>query len=674
MKTFIIATMIVVAILAGGTIYKEDITSADQIPTLKEEVQHQTVSQRISACFTRYHYRKFDLNVEFASKIFDRYLNMLDHNHNVLLASDITQFATQKSRLANELKSGKLDLLYEMYNLSKKRCFERYQYALAQLIKPMDFNGNDSIEIDRSKTPWPMAKATLDKLWYNKVKYDRLNLKITGKDDKEIRNILTKRYQLAIQRLTQSNSEDVFQMIMNAFANEIDPHTNYLSPRNTEKFNTKMSLLLEGIGAVLQMNDDYIVINSLVPGGPAENSKAINVSDRVVGVGQTGKQIVDIIGWRLDDVLSLIKGPKGSKVYLKILPPGENTKTRIVPVSRQRIRLKDRVVKMFVKTIGKEKVAVLDIPSFYIGLTDDVKVQLQNLEKQKVQSVIIDLRANGGGLLTEAVSLSGLFIPSGPIVQVLDNKGKIRKYSNINNIVYYKGSLVVLVDRLSASASEIFAAAMQDYGRALLVGEPTFGKGTIQQYRSLNRIYDRMVHPGWPAFGSIQYTIKKFYRVNGGSTQLKGVLPDFIMPIGIKAVEIGEKFKNNALSWDSISPTNYNKVGDLKPFATELLRAHQLRIAKDPEFQYIQQDIARFYATKDKHNWISLNLSLREQENHENYAIRLQRTNERLVNQCKKPIKNLESIPPNYKDPDPYLDETVQIALNLAHAETSVIS
>ncbi|MGL9723901.1 carboxy terminal-processing peptidase [Sodalis sp. (in: enterobacteria)] len=668
MNTFVRVSMMAGALLAGGAMAKDDITRADQIPALKEEAQQQTVSQRVSARFTRSHYRQFDLDGAFAGKIFDRYLNMLDYSHNVLLASDIAQFAAQKSQLADELKSGKLDLPYAMYNLAEKRRFERYQYALAQLAKPMDFNGNGAIEIDRTKAPWPKTTAELHALWDAKVKYDALNLKLTGKDEKEIRDILTKRYQFAIRRLAQSNSEDVFQLIMNAFAHEIDPHTNYLSPRNTEQFNTEMSLSLEGIGAVLQMDDDYTVINSLVPGGPAAKSKAITVGDRVVGVGQTGKPMVDVIGWRLDDVVSLIKGPKGSKVRLEILPAGKGTKTRIVTVTRERIRLEDRAVKMSVKTIGKEKVGVLDIPGFYVGLTDDVKVQLQKLEKQNVQSVIIDLRANGGGALTEAVSLSGLFIPSGPVVQVRDNNGKIREDSDTDGIVYYKGPLVVLVDRFSASASEIFAAAMQDYGRALVVGEPTFGKGTVQQYRSLNRIYDQMLRPEWPALGSIQYTIQKFYRVNGGSTQRKGVVPDIIMPTG---TETGEKFEDNALPWDSINAATYTKAGDLKPFLAELLKAHQARIAKDLEFQYIQQDIARFHALKEKRNWVSLNLAQREKENHEDDAIRLQRTNERLVRQGKKPVKNLESIPKDYKEPDPYLDETVQIALDLAHAEAS---
>ena len=655
--------------VTGHALAVEDITRADQIPVLKEETQHATVSERVTSRFTRSHYRQFDLDNAFSAKIFTRYLNLLDYSHNVLLASDVEQFSQKKNEIGDELRSGKLDVFYDLYNKAQQRRFERYQYALKVLERPMDFTGNDSFNLDRSKAPWPKDEAELNALWDSKVKYDELSLKLTGKDEKEIRETLSRRYKFAIRRLAQTNSEDVFSLAMTAFAREIDPHTNYLSPRNTEQFNTEMSLSLEGIGAVLQGDDDYTVINSMVAGGPAAKSKAISVGDRIVGVGQTGQNMVDVIGWRLDDVVALIKGPKGSKVRLEILPAGKGTKTRIVTLTRERIRLEDRAVKMSVKTVGKEKVGVLDIPGFYVGLTDDVKVQLQKLEKQNVKSVIIDLRANGGGALTEAVSLSGLFIPSGPVVQVRDNNGKVREDSDTDGVVYYKGPLVVLVDRFSASASEIFAAAMQDYGRALIVGEPTFGKGTVQQYRSLNRIYDQMLRPEWPALGSVQYTIQKFYRVNGGSTQRKGVTPDIIMPTGTQVTETGEKFEDNALPWDSINAATFVRAGDLKPFGPELLKKHDERIAKDPEFQYINKDIARFEALKAKRDMVSLNLAQREKENAEDDAIRLSRLNDRFKREGKPPLKKLDDLPKDYQGPDPYLDETVHIALDLAHLE-----
>lgn len=671
MNTLFKVGLIAGLLLAGPTFGAENITRADQIPQLHEDPQDPTVSERVTSRFTRSHYRQFDLDQNFSAKIFDRYLNMLDYSHNVLLASDVAQFASKKTTVGDELRSGKLDLFYDIYNLAQKRRFERYQYALTVLARPMNFSGNDTIDIDRAKAPWPKDQSELNALWDAKVKYDQLSLKLAGKDDNEIRDVLTKRYNFAIRRLAQSNGEDVFQLVMNAFAREIDPHTSYLSPRNTEQFNTEMSLSLEGIGAVLQMDDDYTVINSMVAGGPAAKSKAITVGDRIVGVGQPGKPMEDVIGWRLDDVVAKIKGPKGSKVRLEVLPAGKGTKTRTVTLTREKIRLEDRAVKLTIKNVGKQKVGVLDIPGFYVGLTDDVKVQLQKLQKQNVDSVVIDLRTNGGGALTEAVSLSGLFIPSGPVVQVRDNNGRVREDSDNDGVVYYKGPLVVLVDRFSASASEIFAAAMQDYGRAVIVGEPTFGKGTVQQYRSLNRIYDQMLRPEWPALGSVSYTIQKFYRINGGSTQRKGVTPDLLMPTGVEAAETGEKFEDNALPWDSIKAATYVKTGDVKPLVAQLTKQHTDRIAQDREFQYIMKDIARYNALKDKRNIVSLNLAQREKENHEDDASRLERINARYQAEGKKPLKNLDELPKDYKEPDPYLDETVKIANDLAQLEKS---
>ncbi|OCQ53320.1 Tail-specific protease precursor [Photorhabdus australis subsp. thailandensis] len=644
-----------------------------QLPILEQEPQHSTVSERVTSRFIRSHYRQFNLDGDFSAKIFDRYLNILDYSHNILLASDVTQYADKKKLLGQELESGNLEIPYDLFNLLQKRRFERYQYALSRLEQPMNFDGNDTIDIDRSKAPWPQSVEELNRLWDAKVKYDWLNLKLTGKDDKEIKEVLIKRYQFALKRLTQSQSEDVFQLIMTAFAREIDPHTNYLSPRNTEQFNSEMSLSLEGIGAVLQIDDDYTVINSMVAGGPAAKSKALKVGDKIIGVGQSGKSMVDIIGWRLDDVVALIKGPKGSKVRLEVISDTKGAKPRTITLTREQIRLEDRAVKMSVKTIGKEKVGVLDIPGFYVGLTDNVKTQLQKLTKQHVSAIVIDLRSNGGGALTEAVSLSGLFLPSGPIVQVRDNNGKIRQDSDTDEVVYYKGPLVVLVDRFSASASEIFAAAMQDYGRALVVGEPTFGKGTVQQYRSLSRIYDQMMRPDWPSLGSVQYTIQKFYRVNGGSTQRKGVTPDIVMPTGVDPAETGESFEDNALPWDSIPPARYTGSKVIAALVPQLNVAHNARIAGDPEFKYINEDIARYKAMKERKNIVSLNYAQREKENKEDDALKLNRINDRFKREGKKPLASLDDLPKDYQGPDPYLDESVKIALDLAHQPTEKV-
>ncbi|MGL5726871.1 MAG: carboxy terminal-processing peptidase, partial [Plesiomonas sp.] len=426
---------------------------------------------------------------------------------------------------------------------------------------------------------------------------------------------------------------------------------------------------LEGRGAVLQADDDYTVIRSLVAGGPASTNKNIAVGDKIIGVGQTGKEMVDVIGWRLDDVVDLIKGPKGSKVRLQVLPAGKDSKAKEVVLVRDKIRLEDRAAKATVKEVDGQKVGVIDIPSFYVGLSEDVKARLQELRDKNVAGVVVDLRGNGGGALTEATALSGLFIPQGPVVQVRDSYGRIKVNSDTDGISYYDGPLTVLVDRFSASASEIFAAAMQDYGRALIVGENTFGKGTVQQHRSLNHIYDLFDKP----LGHVQYTIQKFYRINGGSTQHKGVAPDIVMPTGVDPADTGESFEDNALPWDSIDPVTFDKAGSPASFVAALTQQHQARIAKDPEFAYILDDIAQYKILKAKENKISLNLVERQKENHEEDALRLKRVNERLVRAGKKPVKSLDAIPKDYQDPDPYMDETVKITLDLAKDQSTTV-
>lgn len=655
----------------ADTVAPPTLITTQKLPQLQQERQHAIISERVVSCFTRSHYRQFNLDENFPSKIFARYLNLLDYNHNVFLQSDIDKFAIEKSKVGKQLETGHLNELYAIFNLAQQRRYERFQYALSRLNMPLDFANNDVIEVDRSKAPWPKTVEELNKLWNAKVKFDWLNLKLSGKNDSEIKPILTKRYNFALKRLAQTQSEDVFQLIMNAFAREIDPHTNYLSPRNTEQFNSEMSLSLEGIGAVLLQDEDYIIINSMVAGGPAAKSKLLKVCDKIIGVGQTGQSMTDVVGWRLDDVVALIKGPKGSKVRLEVISDSKRAKPHSVTLIREHIRLEDRAVKLTSKNVGKKKVGVLDIHGFYVGLTNDVKTQLQKMAKSHVTALVIDLRGNGGGALTEAVSLSGLFIPSGPIVQVRDNNGKIRQDVDDDDVVYYKGPLTVLIDRFSASASEIFAAAMQDYGRALIVGESSFGKGTVQQYHPLSRVYDHMSCPDWPALGSVQYTIQKFYRINGGSTQLKGVTPDIVMPTGIDPAETGENFEDNALPRDSMMPASYSVVGNISQYVANLIANYKERIAKNPEFKYIEEDIARYRAMKASKNIISLNYVKREKENREADTIKLSRINERFARQWKAPLKTIDDLPKNYELPDPYLDETVKIAVDLADLQAS---
>ncbi|MPW35733.1 carboxy terminal-processing peptidase [Vibrio sp. B1Z05] len=634
--------------------------SVKDLPVLTPELQHQTAAKRVTSRFTRSHYKQFKLDDQFSAEIFDRYLNMLDFSRNLFTQSEVDGFKTERTQLDEALVAGDNTIAFELYNIAMRKRFERYRYALSLLDHEIKFDVDESIELDRSKEAWPVDEKEINDLWRKRVKYDALNLALTDKKWPEIKEILTKRYNNAMKRISQSHSEDVFQLYMNAFARQVDPHTSYLSPRNADSFQAEMNLSLEGIGAVLQMTDDYTVIRSLVAGGPAAKSKELNDGDRIIGVGQEGKEIVDVIGWRLDDVVELIKGPKGTKVILQILPEGKDAKSREVTIVRDKVRLEDRAVKSEVIEKDGKKFGVLEVPSFYVGLSKDTDKLITELKAKNVDGIIVDLRNNGGGALTEATALSGLFITSGPVVQVRDSYGRINVNSDNDNLISYDGPMTVLINRYSASASEIFAAAMQDYGRAIILGENSFGKGTVQQHRSLNHIYDLFDNE----LGYVQYTIQKFYRIDGGSTQNKGVIPDIQYPTPIDPAETGESVEDNALPWDSIEPAKYNTMTDDTALVKQLTAQHEQRVQKDIEFGFIKEDIARYKEEKDS-NELSLNLKTRQQESDKRDQERLQRINTRQKSLGEKAFKSLDDVPKDYKAPDAYLDESVAVMVDM---------
>ncbi|MGE6647842.1 carboxy terminal-processing peptidase [Shewanella colwelliana] len=642
---------------------------SSELPSLTQEPQHKVASKRVTGLFTRAHYHRFDLDDAFSEQVFDRYLKQLDYRRNVLLQSDIDGFKGYSTQFDDMLKSGDLSAAYKMFDLVQQRRYDRFAYALSLLDKEIDFNApGDSYQYDREKAQWPKDEAELNELWRQRVKYDALNLKLTGKTWDEIVEVLEKRYNNAIKRLSQTKSEDVFQGVMNAFSRTVEPHTSYLSPRNAERFQMEMNLSLEGIGAVLQMDEDYTVIKSLVAGGPAASSEKLAPEDRIVGVGQEGKEVVDVIGWRLDDVVELIKGPKGSKVVLQILPKkgGSSAKPVDVTIVRDKIRLEDRaatseVIEPTAGDYAGRKVGVIKIPGFYMNLSQDVSKELVKLKEAKVEGVVIDLRGNGGGALTEATLLTGLFIEQGPVVQIRDANGKVSQNRDNDGRVTYAGPLTVMVDRYSASASEIFAAALQDYDRALIVGESTFGKGTVQQHKSLGRIYDMYDKP----IGHVQYTIAKFYRINGGSTQLKGVTPDIPFPSALEPGEYGEAEEDNALPWDKVPVAQYGTLGDINSnLISHLDSQHQKRIKKDVEFGYIYQDIAEF---KKSHNETSVSLVEKERiaERETNDSKQLARLNERRIAEGLAVYATLDDADEDVTAPDAFLDETVYITLDM---------
>ncbi|WP_305454644.1 carboxy terminal-processing peptidase [Photobacterium leiognathi] len=647
--------------LAASAQASEAKYSLSDLPQLAPEKQHATASKRVASRFTRSHYKHFSLDDKFSGQVFDRYIEMLDYNKSFLTASDVKQFERWRNQFDDQLQSGDTSGAFDIFNKVLQRRFERYQFALSQLNNEIKFDKDENFVIDRSELEWPKDQAELNEIWRKRVKYDALNLKLAGKNWKEIQETLGKRYNNAVKRLTQTHSEDVFQLYMNAFSREVDPHTSYLSPRNAEQFQSEMNLSLEGIGAVLQVKDDYTTIQSLVAGGPAASSKKLAAGDRIIGVGQEGEKIVDIIGWRLDDVVQLIKGPKGSKVILDILPEGKNSKSYTVTIVRDKIRLEDRAVKSEVKTVEGKKIGVIEVPSFYVGLSEDTKKELVKLNKDKVDGIVIDLRNNGGGALTEATALSGLFISSGPIVQVRDSYGRVKVNSDSDDQVFFDGPLTVLINRYSASASEIFAAAMQDYGRAVVLGEQSFGKGTVQQHRSLNHLYDLFDKP----LGHVQYTIQKFYRINGGSTQNLGVVPDISFPTAVDPSETGESVEDNALPWDSIKPAKYQQLHSYSSILPKLNEEHLARIKKDMEFGFIDEDIQTYKKEKDI-NTISLNEKARIAEQDKEDAERLARLNQRQKSLGGKPFTDLDAVPKDYEAPDAYLDEAVDITVDLA--------
>lgn len=637
------------------------------LPILAPEGQHAASSKRITAQFTRAHYKTVQMNDVLSEQIFDRYIKQLDYNRNVFLASDIKAFEKYRLDFDSVIARGKLDIAYDIYNVNMQRRLERYEYALSLLEKSFDFTKDESYAYDREEAKWPDSEAELNELWRLKVKYDALNLTLTGKEWEKVTEVLGKRYRYAIKRLKQSESEDVFQIVMNSFARVVEPHTSYLSPRNAERFQMDMNLSLEGIGAVLRAEEDYTVIQSIVTGGPADKSKALKKKDRIVGVSQGEEKFEDVIGWRLDDVVDLIKGPKGSKVRLQVLS-GEDideSNIKVVSIVRDKIILEDRAAKseVFFEKEGDDnskKLGVINIPSFYNNLSQDVKKEIDKLKEQNIEGIIIDLRGNGGGSLTESTLLTGLFIDKGPVSQVRDGANRISVNRDKDGVSYYDGPLTVMVDRYSASASEIFSAAIQDYGRGVIVGEHTFGKGTVQQHRPLGRVYDLYDKP----LGSIQYTIAKFYRINGGSTQHRGVLPDIEFPSAIDPKDWGESKEENALPWDQVPKARYAQLNNTATDVEYLTSLHQERIKNNTEFNYLLDDIKEYKSEKDNKT-ISLNLAERKAKTDVRKAKQLSRVNERLKVMGKEPVASLDDLPDELDELDPFLAETAKITFDM---------
>ncbi len=596
----------------------------DQLKPTREQRQAALIILRV---IDKYHYKRQHLDDAMSQAILDRYLESLDPNKSYFTQKDIARFAVYRDRLDDALQQARLEPAFNIFKVFRQRVDERVAYALDLLDKKLDFTIDEVYRFDRTDVEWEKDAQALNELWRKRVKNDILGLRLSGKPEDEIKKTLRKRYQGIKRRTHQLAANDVFQTFINAYTLSLEPHTAYMSPRVSENFDISMRLSLEGIGAVLRNDNEYTEVLRVVPGGPAAQSGEVHAGDRIVGVGQgEDGEILDVVGWRLQDVVDKIRGRKGTVVRLQLLPEnaGPNGATRLITLVRNKIKLEDQAAKKSIieglDGMGSVKIGVIDLPAFYRDFrgqsegddefrstTRDVRKLLKELEREGVDGIVIDLRENGGGSLIEATELTGLFIPSGPVVQVKDSSGDVEVERDPDPATVYSGPLAVLVDRNSASASEIFAGAIQDYRRGIIIGEPTFGKGTVQTLVDLGRF----VRGGNDGLGRLRLTMAQFFRVNGGSTQFKGVVPDITYPSALSSAEHGERGLDNALPWARIDAADYRPrgIGSVEKYR----RAHEQRIKNDPGFQYLA-DEERLIDDLRKKKVVSLLESKRKQE------------------------------------------------------------
>ncbi len=645
----LLATLILLPALSSAKIFKSD----EYIHPVAPEKDQAKLSFVIAKQLQYQHYRQMILDDQLSSKVFDAFIKSLDPNHTFFLASDIKELERFRYQIDNDFRRGELSHAFKAFNLYQKRHAERLVYTLNLLeneYDKFDFNKNEDLAIDRKKMPWPANKKEQNDLTRKQLKNLIISFKLAGKDDKEIRKLLIKRYKNQLNRIKQTNSEDAFRIYINALAESYDPHTQYFSPRVSENFDIQMSLSLEGIGAMLQSEDGYTKVKRLVPAGPAEKGGQLKAGDRIVSVGQgINGELVDVIGWRLDDVVQLIRGKKGTVVRLEVIPHNskDEHKTRIIQIVRNTVKLEEQAAKKEIINIDnkgkKQKIGVIEIPTFYIDFkgaqsgkpdykstTRDVHKLIEELKKEGIDGLVIDLRNNGGGSLQEVNSLVGLFIKSGPTVQVKAADGRIAQLQDESDEVVYSGPLAVLVNRLSASASEIFAGAIQDYKRGLIIGTQTFGKGTVQALQQLEQ-------------GQIKLTHAKFYRVSGDSTQNLGVLPDIKFPAIYDKDEIGESSLPEALPWDEISHADYKNYPGFKDVLPALKKKHEQRSEHNPDFRYIEETIARIDKKKDK-KVLSLNFAKRQKEYQQSRQEQLNIENRRRLAKGEEPYKSIKEL------------------------------
>jgi carboxyl-terminal processing protease len=680
---FKVVALLAALLLATAVVAKP----APAAETLEPSDRHAKISRLVTTLFERSHYRRAPVDDAASSRMLDGYLEALDGNRQYFLAADIDEFEAWRTSLDEAVKRGRLEPVFQIYTRYLERARDRLEFALAMLDEEHDFSIDEEFMFDRSGETWPASRAAMDELWRQRVKNDALGLMLTEKDWDESRDILRGRYEQVLKRLGQVKSDDVFETFMNAFANTMDPHTSYYSPRGSEEYRIQMSLNYDGIGATLQIQDEYVAVINVIEGGPAALDGTLKPKDRIIGVGQgEDGEIVDVVGWRLDEVVDLIRGPGGSTVRLQVLPGGAapGSSPTVISLVRDKVKLEAQAARKKVLEIERgdkvHRIGVITVPSFYqdysarasgareyTSTTADVRRLTLELMEKGIDGLVVDLRNNGGGHLSEATAMTGLFVPGGPVVQLRDTSGRVEVLEEQAGGPVYDGPLAVLVNRFSASASEIFAAAIQDYGRGVVIGQQTYGKGTVQNLYPLDRYA-----PGTdPQFGQLTLTIGKYYRVTGESTQHRGVIPDISVPSPVDPHIVGESSRETALPWDQIRATRFTPQGQLEEAIELLAVEHERRRSVDPDFRFLLSDIEAVDARRSRKT-VSLNLETRREENRRFEAERLARENERRKARGLEPAASLEEIEAD--ESDVLLREAAAVVVDLGQVPEAILA
>ncbi|MCV2402381.1 carboxy terminal-processing peptidase [Marinomonas sp. C2222] len=632
--------------------------------------EYDQVSQELISMLEGIHYNRPEIDDSISEQAFDNYIDSLDPTKSFFLKADIELLSQHKTSFDDALRNGDTQVAYTIYNLYLKRLEKRLkglQENLPEMVKGFDYTIDETYNADPESISWANTEEELDEIWRKRIKNRALVLKLNGEDEEKIISTIERRYKNQIKQVDQTNAVDIYQAFVNSVTAALDPHTSYLAPRASETFNINMSLSLEGIGAVLQMDDDYTKVVRLVPGGPAATQSDLSPNERIVAVGQEGEAMIDVVGMRLDDVVDMIRGERDTKVTLEVTSSkGDAQSSRLIEIVRKKVKLEDQSAQKEIVEIERDgeayKVGVISLPTFYSDFaaiqagekdykssTKDTKKLIEELREEGITALILDLRNNGGGSLQEANSLTGLFIPSGPTVQIRDQAGRVTPLGDFDKGLAYSGPMAVLINRMSASASEIVAGALQDYGRAIILGDQTFGKGTVQVLKGLDK-------------GQLKVTQAKFYRVSGESTQHKGVVPDIFFPSLIDKEEVGESALDNPLKWDHIHDTRYPVYWNIPAYVPLLSPRHEERMATNPNFIAINEQIKEYKLQAESYKNLSLNEEVRKQQREASKERQLARENTRREALGLELLESVDDIEPT--EEDTYAEEASEILLD----------